>query len=186
MSKKKLRKKILDYRKNYYKSLKPKYFLLKKILKKFNLLNNKKIGGYFPINYEIDCLKILNKLEKSGHKISLPITRKENKMDFFEWSSKKPLSINKIGIPEPFSKKKVYPDILLIPILAFDNQKFRLGYGGGYYDRYIQKIKKIKKILTIGMAFSFQEVAKLPINKYDKKLDFIVTENEILKWEYYF
>ena len=147
MSKKKLRKKILDYRKNNYKLLKPKYFLLKKILKKFNLLNNKKIGGYFPINYEIDCLWILKKLEKSGYKISLPITRKENQMDFFEWSSKQPLSISKIGIPEPFSKKKVYPDIILVPMLAFDTQKFRLGYGGGFYDRYIQKIKKIKKYL---------------------------------------
>ncbi len=179
MQKKKLRKKILDLRKNNYKLLNLKYSLLKNILKKFNLLNNKKIGGYFPINYEIDCLKILNKLEKSGHKISLPITRKENKMDFFEWSSKKPLSINKIGIPEPFSKKKVYPDVLLVPILAFDKHKFRLGYGGGYYDRYIQKIKKIKKILIIGIAFSFQEVTKLPITRYDKKLDFIFTENYI-------
>ena len=179
MPKKKLRKKILDLRKNNYKLINLKYSLLKNILKKFNLLNNKKIGGYFPINYEIDCLKILNKLEKSGHKISLPITRKENKMDFFEWSSKKPLSINKIGIPEPFSKKKVYPDVLLVPILAFDKHKFRLGYGGGYYDRYIQKIKKIKKILIIGIAFSFQEVTKLPITRYDKKLDFIFTENYI-------
>ena len=179
MSKKKLRKKISDYRKNNYKPLNLKYSLLKDILKKFNLLTNKKIGGYFPINFEIDCLGILKKLEKSGHKISLPITRKGNKMDFFEWSCKEPLSISKIGIPEPFSKKKVYPDILLVPMLAFDKQKFRLGYGGGYYDRYIQKIKKIKKILIIGMAFSFQEVTKLPVNKYDKKLDFIFTENYI-------
>ena len=61
--------------------------------------------------------------------------------------------------------------------MAFNKHKSRLGYGGGYYDRYIQKIKKIKKILTIGMAFSFQEVKKLPINKHDKKLDFIFTEN---------
>ena len=100
-------------------------------------------------------------------------------MDFFEWSSKQPLSISKIGIPEPFSKKKVYPDIILVPMLAFDKQKFRLGYGGGFYDRYIQKIKKIKKIFTIGIAFSFQEVKKLPTNKFDKKLDFILTENYI-------
>ncbi len=63
--------------------------------------------------------------------------------------------------------------------MAFSKYKFRLGYGGGYYDRYIQKIKKIKKTLTIGMAFSFQEVKKLPINEHDKKLDFIFTENYI-------
>ena len=179
MLKKILRKKILFYRKNNYKIVSLKYSLLRDVLNKFNLLENKKIGGYFPINYEIDCLEILKQLEKSGHKISLPITRKGNKMDFFEWSSKEPLLIGKIGIPEPYSVKKVYPDILLVPLVAFSKHKFRLGYGGGYYDRYIQKIKKIKKILTIGMAFSFQEVTKLPINDNDKKLDFIFTENYI-------
>ena len=177
MSKKKLRTKVLIYRKNNYKIVSFKYSLLKDSLKKFNLLKNKKIGAYFPINYEIDCLEILKQLEKSGYKISLPITRKKNKMDFFEWSFKDPLLIGKIGIPEPCSKKKIYPDVLLVPLVAFNKHKSRLGYGGGYYDRYIQKIKKIKKILTIGMAFSFQEVKKLPINKHDKKLDFIFTEN---------
>ena len=179
MSKKILRNKILFYRKNNYKAVSLKYSLLKDTLKKFNLLKKKNIGGYFPINYEIDSLKILTQLEKLGHKISFPITRKGNKMDFFEWSSNEPLLIGKFGIPEPCSKKKVYPDILLVPLVAFNKHKFRLGYGGGYYDRYIQKMKKIKKILTIGMAFSFQEVKKLPINKHDKKLDFIFTENYI-------
>ena len=91
MSKKTLRKKILIYRKNNYKIVSLKYSLLKDTLKKFNLFKNKKIGAYFPINYEIDCLEILKQLEKFGHKISLPITRKKNKMDFFEWSSKDPL-----------------------------------------------------------------------------------------------
>ncbi len=177
MSKKLLRKKILFYRKNNYKNFSLKYSLLKNILKKLNLSRNIRIGGYVPINYEIDSLKILKQLEKSGHKISLPITRKGNKMDFFQWSSKEPLLISKIGIPEPLSKKKVYPDILLVPLVAFNNCKFRLGYGGGYYDRYIHKIKKIKKIFTIGMAFSFQEVASMPISEHDKKLDFIFTEN---------
>ncbi len=77
----------------------------------------------------------------------------------------------------PGSAIKVYPDILLVPLVAFNKYKFRLGYGGGYYDRYIKKMKKIKKIFTIGMAFSFQEVARLPITEYDKKLDFIFTED---------
>jgi len=179
VSKNILRKKKLVYRKNNYRIVDLKYSLLKDILKKFTLLKNKKIGAYFPINYEIDCLEILKQLEKSGHKISLPIIKKGNKMDFFEWSFKDPLLIGKIGIPEPYSKKKVYPEILLVPLVAFNKYKFRLGYGGGYYDRYIQKIKKIKKILTIGVAFSFQEVRKLPINEHDKKLDYIFTENYI-------
>ena len=177
MLKTKLRNKILLYRKNNYKFVNLKYYLLNNTLKKFNFLKKIKIGAYFPINYEIDCLEIIKQLEKSGHKISLPITQKENKMDFFEWSSKEPLLVGKIGIPEPLPKKKVYPDILLVPLLAFNKYKFRLGYGGGYYDRYIQKMKKIKKIFTIGLAFSFQEVSNLPITEYDKKLDFIFTED---------
>ena len=64
-----------------------------------------------------------------------------------------------------------------MPLVAFDKNFNRIGYGGGFYDRYIKKIKKRKKIIiTIGLAYSFQKVKKLPINKYDIKLDFIVTE----------
>ena len=106
MLKKTLRNKILVYRKNNYKIVSLKYNLLKNILKKFNFLKNKNVGVYFPINYEIDCLEISKQLEKSGYKISLPVTRKGNKMDFFEWSCKDPLLIGKIGIPEPISNKK--------------------------------------------------------------------------------
>ena len=73
----------------------------------------------------------------------------------------------------------MYPDLLIVPLVAFDKFKYRLGYGGGYYDRYIKKIKNIKKVVTVGLAFSFQEVKNLPKNKYDKKLDFILTEKGI-------
>ena len=66
-------------------------------------------------------------------------------MDFFEWSENDPLKINKYGIVEPISKKKMFPDIILLPLVAFDKNLNRLGYGGGFYDRYIYKISKIKK-----------------------------------------
>ena len=82
--------------------------------------------------------------------------------------------------------KKVIPKVLLIPLVAFDNNLNRLGYGGGYYDRYISKFDNINKLIKIGIGFSFQKVKKLPINKYDKKLDFIITEKDFIKWEYYF
>ena len=99
-------------------------------------------------------------------------------MDFFPWSTKDPLSINKYGIPEPTTDKVIYPSILLVPLVAFDKDLNRIGYGGGFYDRYIKKIKKNKKIVTIGLAFSFQEVKKIPIKKYDIKLDFIITNKK--------
>ena len=96
-------------------------------------------------------------------------------MNFFQWSKNEPLVINKYGIPEPISEKVIYPDILLVPLLAFDSRLYRIGYGGGYYDRYIKKIKQKKKITTIGLAYSFQKIREVPINKYDIKLDFVIT-----------
>ena len=88
---------------------------------------------------------------------------------------KDPLAVNKFGIPEPISKMVKYPDVLLVPLVAFDNDYNRVGYGGGFYDRYIKKIRKRKKVITIGFAYTFQKVNKIPINKYDIKLDFIIT-----------
>ena len=102
-------------------------------------------------------------------------------MDFFEWSNNYPLKINKYGIIEPISKKKIYPDLILIPLLAYDIKLNRLGYGGGFYDRYIEKIEKKKRVLKIGLAFSFQKINRVPINKYDKKLDLIITEKDFIK-----
>ena len=99
-------------------------------------------------------------------------------MNVFQWSTKDPLTINKYGIPEPISEKIVYPNILLVPVVAFDKYFNRIGYGGGFYDRYIKKIKKDKKIITIGLAYSFQKVKKVPINSFDMKLDFVVTNKK--------
>ena len=80
-------------------------------------------------------------------------------------------------------KKKniVYPDVLLIPLLAFDKNLNRLGYGGGYYDRLIERLSKKKNILKIGLAFSIQEIDKVPTNMYDQKLDYIVTNKHTIK-----
>ena len=100
-------------------------------------------------------------------------------MNFFNWSYGAHLKVNNMGIPEPVSTKILYPDLILVPLVGFDKNKFRLGYGGGYYDRYIEKVGKLKKFKTVGLSFSFQEIEKLPVNKFDKKLDFIITENKI-------
>ena len=102
-------------------------------------------------------------------------------MDFFKWSYKDPLKINKLGIPETISKKKIYPKILLIPLVGYDDQFNRLGYGGGYYDRYLSKVQNKHKIAKIGVGFSFQRIKNIPINKFDKKLDYIITEKKIIE-----
>ena len=181
MNKSQIRNKIIKIRKKKFnKDLRINLGKFISFLK-IDKLNFKSIGGYYPSNYEIDDLDILDLLEKKNFKVSLPIIKKENQMNFYSWSRNDPLKINKFGIPEPVSSKIFYPDILLVPLVAYDVSLNRLGYGGGYYDRYIEKIEKVKKVVKIGLAFSFQKISSIPINQYDKRLDFIVTEKEILK-----
>ena len=145
MNKSEIRKKILNIRKqNSSINFKLDLNEILKILKK-NKNIGRNIGGYYSYNHEIDVANILKKLENKNYNISLPRIKKNSQMDFFNWSTKDPLSINKYGIPEPTSNKVVYPNILLVPLVAFDKYLNRIGYGGGFYDRYIKKLKKNKK-----------------------------------------
>jgi len=180
--KSKIRKRILKIREN--KNKRKIYIEFSKIfnlIKKKTSLRKKIIGGYYPVNHEIDDLEILKKFEKKKVKISLPIIKKNFRMNFIQCSLKNVFVINKYGIPEPTEGKIVYPDILLVPLVAFDRNLNRLGYGAGFYDRSINFLKKRKNTITIGLAFDFQEVSLIPVSKYDQKLDYIVTNNKILK-----
>ena len=181
MLKSKIRKKILNIRKKKNKkNIKFSFLKIFKEIKK-NISKEKIIGGYYPVNFEIDILEFLNKLKAKGLQISLPVIKKKNEMDFYSWSTKNLLKLNKYGIPEPEQIKKVFPDIIFVPLVAFDKKLYRIGYGGGYYDRYIEKISNKKKIFKIGIAHSCQKINKVPTNKYDKKLDIIITEKYVLK-----
>ena len=103
MNKSDIRKKILKIRKlNIYKNQKINFKSLLKIIRK-SKITGKVIGGYYPYNYEIDAIEILKKLEKFNYHLSLPKIRKDHQMDFFQWSTRDPLEINKFGIPEPVS-----------------------------------------------------------------------------------
>jgi len=179
--KSKLRKKILKIReKNNKENIKINSSKIIKILKK-EKITKKIIGGYYPVNFEVDDLELLKKLEKNKFKISLPVIKKNFQMDFYEWSFFDLLKTSRYGIPEPETKNIVYPDVLLIPLVAFDKNLHRIGYGSGYYDRLITKLSKKKKIIKIGLALSFQEVDRVPINIFDQKLDYIVTNKDIMK-----
>ena len=88
------------------------------------------------------------------------------------------LYLSKFGIPEPgHSKKKIIPDLVMVPLVAFDKNLNRIGYGKGYYDRSLKRISKVKKkTIFLGVAYSFQKYERIPINKYDFKLNYIFTE----------
>ena len=104
-------------------------------------------------------------------------------MTFYKWNYKEILTVNKFGILEPLKNgKNVVPQVMILPLLSFDNNKNRLGYGKGYYDKFLNKyIKKNRNIITIGVAFSFQKYHKLPTSKFDVKLNFILTEKGLLR-----
>jgi len=175
-----LRKKILKIREQINKrNIQIDFEKIIKIFKK-EKVTKKIIGGYFPVNFEVDDLEILRKFEKKNFTVSLPVIKKNYKMDFYKWKSSDPLKINKYGIPEPEARNLVYPDILFVPLVAFDKNLNRLGYGGGYYDRLIARLSKKKKILKIGLAISAQKIDKVPNNEFDKKLDYIVTNKYII------
>ena len=181
MLKSKLRKKILKIReKNNTKNIQINFNQIIKILKNEKLTKSI-IGGYYPVNFEIDDLELLKKFEKKKFNISLPVIKKNFQMNFYKWSFSEPIKINRYGIPEPDTKNIVYPDILLIPIVAFDKNLNRLGYGGGYYDRLIARLSKKKKIIKIGLALSVQKISEVPMNKYDKRLDYIITNKCIFR-----
>ena len=178
-----LRKKYLNLRKNKYFNIDKSFFL-----PLVNLIRNKfkkkiiKVALYYPSNFELNVLKILDHRNFSNQEILLPVTDKNNLMNFYPWKKNDVLTVNEFGMLEPIKTKAKIPDIIIAPILAFDKEKFRLGYGKGYYDRYLNKyIKQFKDIMTVGVAFSFQKHNKLPINKNDVKLDFILTEKGIYK-----
>lgn len=178
--KKKLRKKLLTKRKqNYFEISFDQIISISKLIKK-KYKHIKAIGGYIPINFEYDCLNLLKFLEVKNYNICLPVIKKNFQMDFYKYTFLDPLKINNLGIPEPIKlSSKVVPDLIFVPLVGYDKNFNRLGYGGGFYDRYFEKNSKFKNIIKIGLAFSFQKIKNLPVNKFDKKLDAIITEKKV-------
>ena len=180
MLKKHIRKRIIKVREIKNKNnLKVKFSLIHEEIKK-KFFKNKIVGSYYPVNFEADTSQVMKMFKQKGYKLSLPVISSKYDMNFYTWNLNDPLYVNKYGIPEPKSKIKVIPSILLIPMVAYDKRLNRLGYGGGYYDRFLKKYEK-KNILKIGLAITCQEVKKLPTNNFDKKMDYILTEKKLYK-----
>ena len=182
-SKDRLRKKFYSIRKKNYFDVKPNFFSpLTKLIKKRYSKKNINLSLYYPASFEVNVLKLFEKKSIRNVKFFLPVIKKKNLMDFYEWNNREVLKINKFGMLEPFIKlNHTVPNIMLIPLLAFDTKNNRLGYGKGYYDNFLNKyLKKNKNILTIGVAFSFQRYDKLPISKYDVSLNYILTEKNLI------
>tara|TARA_Y100000768_G_C23916859_1_gene652788 strand:+ start:518 stop:1069 length:552 start_codon:yes stop_codon:yes gene_type:complete len=175
------RKYFLKRKKQYFKVDENFFTPVVRLLKKQNFNKKLNISIYYPVYYEIDILKILDVEYFKKCNFFLPKIDENNIMNFYKWKKNDILSLNKYGVPEPLNTKKLIPDLVFIPLLAFDKKKNRLGYGKGFYDKYLNKISKLKKkFLSIGVAFYFQKYNKLPINNKDFKLNYIITEKGIL------
>ena len=133
-------------------------------------------------NVEVDILDFLQKASKKKFKIVLPVIKSKSKMSFKLWFSNEPLYVSKFGILEPHkSNKEIIPDLIMVPLVAFDKQLNRIGYGKGYYDRILSRMSKKKdKLISVGIANSFQQCKNIPANKYDFKLDYIFTDQGII------
>jgi len=178
-----LRKKsLIQRKKKYLTANKFNFNLIFKLIREHFYKKKITIAGYYPSNYEVNILSFLEKLSKKKFKIALPVINSSGGMSFRSWIFKEPLYVNKFGILEPkSSKKKIIPDLIMVPLVAFDNRLNRIGYGKGYYDRSLKKINKIKKnAISLGIAYSFQKCQKIPTNKHDFKLDYIFTEKGII------
>jgi len=180
LSKEKLRRRFLLLRKKRH--FFPDVNFFKPLIQLMNRKRNKSISLYYPSNYEVDTRKLFEILKlRKGLITSLPIISPKRTMKFIKWEFAEPLQVNSYGFLEPaVDKRTTNPDLILVPLLAYDRFHNRLGYGKGYYDRFLGKyLKKNKNTLTIGVAFSFQKYKKIPTSKFDIKLDYILTERGI-------
>ena len=165
------------YSTNFFFSFDKIFFLIKKNFSK----KKPSIAGYYPSNFEVNILDLLSQACKKNFKVGFPVIKKDYKIDFKCWIPNEPLYVNKYGILEPKKQNITFkPDIILVPLVAFDRNLNRIGYGKGYYDRVLKQLSSNKKILTIGMAFSFQEATIIPTNQYDYKLDCILTDRNLI------
>ena len=162
----------IDFQSNILNNIKP---LIEEI-------ENEYIGTYISFRDELDTKKLNQYLLERGLNLALPaIDFQTEEINFFMYHKNTELIENKFSILEPKNKDKViFPKIILIPLLGYSKSGFRLGYGGGYYDKYLSK-NGIGDVKKIGIAFSFQEVEEIPVEDHDERLDWILTEKHLYK-----
>jgi 5-formyltetrahydrofolate cyclo-ligase len=140
------------------------------------------VSGFMPLKSEINPLPLLRKLAEAGALLALPtIAGRGKPLIMRAWEFGAPLDRGQWGIREPKpDAAEVEPDILLVPLLAFDREGFRLGYGAGYYDMTIHRLRALKPVTAVGIAFAAQEVPKIPTTPRDERLDLVLTEREVI------
>jgi 5-formyltetrahydrofolate cyclo-ligase len=140
------------------------------------------VSGFMPMKSEINPVPLMKKLAGEGARLALPVVAgRGNPLVMRVWNFGEPLGSGVWGIREPESEaEEVEPDVLLVPLLAFDRTGHRLGYGGGYYDLTIARLRARKAVIAVGVAYAAQEIADLPVTPRDAALDLVLTEREVI------
>lgn len=138
------------------------------------------VSAYWPFRTEIDPRPLMRRLADAGARLALPVTPRKGAnqpVRFHLWSVDDVLQPSAFGVHEPHPGAEVVePDLVLVPLLAFDRRGGRLGYGAGHYDRTLERLRALKPIRAIGLAFSAQEMERVPTGPHDQPLDAILTE----------
>jgi 5-formyltetrahydrofolate cyclo-ligase len=138
------------------------------------------VAAYHPVRGELDCMPLLRRLVGDGWTLALPVIVGAAPLAFREWHFGASLDPGLFGIPAPLAGRPAVPEVLLVPLLAFDRRGYRLGYGGGHYDRTLAALRGEGGAVAIGLAFDAQEVARVPVCPYDEPLDWILTPSGAL------
>lgn len=140
------------------------------------------VSGYAPMKSELSPLPLMRKLADAGARLALPVVAGRGKpLIMRAWSFGAALGSGVWGIREPTpDAPEVFPDILLVPLAAFDRHGHRIGYGAGYYDMTITRLRAMKPVVALGLAFTAQEIDRVPATALDAPLDLVLTEREVI------
>ncbi|MGJ5140240.1 5-formyltetrahydrofolate cyclo-ligase [Bradyrhizobium oligotrophicum] len=140
------------------------------------------VSGYAPIRNELDPVPLMRVLAAKGARLALPvILARGHSLSFRAWSPGDRLTLGSLGIPEPSPvAAELVPDVMLVPLAAFDRTGHRIGYGGGYYDYTFSHLRKTHHLIGVGLGFALQETEAIPALAHDAALDYVLTERETL------
>jgi 5-formyltetrahydrofolate cyclo-ligase len=143
------------------------------------------VSGYSPIRSELDPAPLMQKLAAQGARLALPAVPARGKsLVFRAWSPSDRLTLGPLGILEPSpAMAELIPDIMLVPLAAFDRLGHRIGYGAGHYDFTLAHLRKIKPITAVGVAFAAQEIKAVPALAHDVALDYVLTEKKAFRFQ---
>ena len=141
------------------------------------------VSAYSPLKSEMNPVPLMRRLADLGAQLALPVVAGPKKpLIMRSYAFGQPLNSGVWGIREPFpDAEEVYTDVLIVPLAAFDNKGHRIGYGAGYYDMTINRLRVLKQVTAIGFAYAAQQVAVVPIETHDARLDYVLTEREVIK-----